>query len=355
MASGTAITIADLELFLVEIESVGQEPPVRSLLVRLLSNQGLEGWGETGSIWRPGELPGRRDALLPILAGRSVFEIEDLLSLPALRSAPLRCAVEMASWDLIGRAVQQPLCHLFGGGYRRRVPIAVRLTGASPGEIAYHARELDEQGFHSQIVGSSGSIEKDVEALLAIREVLPGRLGLRFDAAGQFDMETARELCREVESVGLQYLLDPLRTGDLDQVASLRRQTSVPLAVWRAIQSPTDVLAVVRCGAAAGAAIDLQRVGGILASRKCAAIAQAAGLGASLASGPSVGVGIAAMLHAAAASPAYSGCNECAHRHLRDDVLAESLDIYDGMLAVPEGPGLGVEVDREKIERYQVT
>ncbi len=350
-----SITIADLELFLVEIGRVGHGPPVRSLLVRLVTNQGQDGWGEAQTPWRAAEVPARRDALLPILAGRSIFEIEDLLGLGALRPAPLCCAVEMASWDLIGRTARQPLCHLFGGGYRRRIPLTLRLSEAPARDAAQRARELYEQGFHSQVVPSCGALERDIQTLAAIREMLPQSAELRLDAAGNYAMEAARNLCRELEGLGLQWVLDPLSTRDLEQVASLRRQTSVPLAVRRAIQSPADVLAVVRSGASPFVVVDLQLVGGMVPARKCAAIAQAAGLGASLANGLSLGVGIAAVLHMASATPAYSGCNECGHHHLQDDVLAEPLEITDGMIAVPQGPGLGVEVDRAKVERYQIT
>jgi len=350
-----SVTIVDLELYLVEIGCVGGEPPVRSLLVRLVTNRGLEGWGEASTSWRAAELPARRNALLPVLAGRSIFEIEDLLRLEALRSASLRCAVEMASWDLVGRTARQPLCHLFGGGYRRRIPLVVRLSGSQPRELAPRARELDEQGFHSQVVPSCGDVSQDVQTLLAVREVLPGRAELRLDGAASYGMDAARDLCGALEGVGLQFVLDPMKTLELDPLASLRRQTSVPLAVRRAIRSPSDVLALVRCGAAPFVVVDLQLVGGLVPARKCAAIAQAADLGASLANGPSLGIGIAAMLQLASAAPAYSIGNECPYHHLQDDVLVEALEIADGLVAVPQGPGLGVEVDRAKVERYQVT
>ncbi len=99
----------------------------------------------------------------------------------------------------------------------------------------------------------------------------------------------------------------------------------------------------------------MQFVGGMVPARKCAAIAQAVGLNASLGSGPSLGVAVAAMLQLDAASPAFSNCNECAHHQLQDDLLVERLEIADGMIAVPQGPGLGIEVDRAKVERYLVT
>ncbi|NUQ65204.1 MAG: mandelate racemase/muconate lactonizing enzyme family protein [Pirellulales bacterium] len=351
----SSVVIADLEFYLVAIPCVGQEAPVRSLLVQLSTDTGLRGWGEARVPWRPSELAARRDLLLPILGGRSIFDIEELLALEALRPAPLRCAVEMASWDLVGRVTGQPLCHLFGGGYRRQIPLAVRLAAGIAPEVAQTARELAEQGFHAQIVTSCGQPEDDRETLAAVREIAQDRAELRFDAGAGFDMETARDFCTQVEDYGLQFVIDPLAAGSLDSIASLRRQVNVPLAVWRSIQSPSDMLSLVRCGAAPAAVVDLQLVGGMVPARKCAAIAQAAGLNASLGSGPSLGVALAAMLQLAAAAPAFSHCNECAHHQLQDDVLSEHLEIIDGMIAVPQGSGLGVDVDRAKVERYQIT
>ncbi|MBN2475022.1 MAG: mandelate racemase/muconate lactonizing enzyme family protein [Pirellulales bacterium] len=352
------MTINDLELSLIEIDRPPSGEPVRSLLVRLSGDSGFEGWGESTTAWRPAELSARRDVLMPALAGRSVFDIEDLLDLEVLSDPALRAAIEMASWDLAGRVVGQPVCHLFGGGYRRQVPLAVRLEcGASgcPDDLVQLARELAEQGFHCQIVVSSGQPQCDLETIRTIRESVGDRAELRYDAMARFDPETARELCGELEVHGLQFVLDPLDTGDLHSIAALRRQTSVPLAIWRDVHDSSDVLAVVRSGAAAFVVVDPQQVGGMVPARKCAAVAEAAGIGAVLGGGPSLGIATAAMLQLAAAIPAFASGNECGYRQLQDDVLSEPLESVDGMITVPTAPGLGIEVDRAKVERYQVT
>lgn len=345
--------ITDLEFFLVDAGTSGSALRP-SLLVRLSAHSGLEGWGEAQSEWRREELSARRNVLLPALTGWNAFDIEELSGLGALRSAPLRCAVEMACWDLVGQSAGQPLCHLFGGGYRRRIPLAVRLQGPSPEAIATLARELAEQGFHALAIASLGRVDDDLEMVAAVRELVQDRADLEFDGTAGYDMDSARDLCGGLENAGLRSVIDPLKTRDLEQVASLRRQTSVPLAVWRSVRSPADVLAVVRCGAAPAVVVDLQRVGGLAAARKCAAIAQAAGLEACLAAGASVGVGMAAMLQIAAATPAFSHCNQHTQQLGRDDLLAEPLELGDGMLTVPPGPGLGVQLDRAKLERFQV-
>jgi len=345
------MTIADIELFSIDAGCQRPGQQARPILVRLTTPTGLEGWGEALLDWRREELASRRMALLAVLAGRSVFEIEDLVGLSALRSAALRCAVEMACWDLVGQIANQPLCHLFGGGYRHRIPLAVRLTSTSPDEVVQLAREFADQGYHALIASSQGHLEDDLETVSAIRQFTRDRADLAFDGAASYDMDGARDLCGGLENAGVRYVLDPLNTRDLDQVASLRRQTSVPLAVWRGVRSPADVLAVIRCGAASSVVIDLGLVGGLSAARKCAAIAQAAGLGACLAAGPSLGVGMAAMLQLAAATPAFSHCHQMAHQLGQDDLLIDPLELVDGMLAVPQAPGLGVQIDRGKLDR----
>ena len=88
--------------------------------------------------------------------------------------------------------------------------------------------------------------------------------------------------------------------------------------------------------------------------RACAAVAAAGGIFALLGGPPTLGIAAAAMLHLAAATPTLSGCNESAYHQLQDDVLTEPLQLDDGMMTVPQGPGFGVEVDRAKIERHAV-
>ncbi len=349
------MTINDIEFILVEIPCAARDRPVRSVLVRVTTDSDAEGWGETSLPWQAAELPGRRDALLPVLAGRSVFDIEELHTLGALSVAPLRAAVEMACWDLAGRTAGLPLCHFFGGGYREHIPLAVRLPQQQAEPQAHLARELAEQGFHAQIVTASGDVRHDVQTLEAVHEAVGDRAELRFDGAAIYDMLTARDVCRELEGTGLRFFVDPLETNELHQVASLGRQTNVPLAVWRTIGGPADVPAAVRCGAASAVVVDLALVGGMMPARKCAAVADAGGVAAVLGAAPSVGIATAAMLQVAASTPAFSSGNECVYHQLHDDVLTEPLEIVDGMMAVPQGPGLGVDVDRAKVEQYQVT
>jgi len=345
--------IHDLELFSVALGSSTPSEPERALLVRVTTASGLEGWGESGLAWRPGELAARRESLRAVLAGRSVYDIEELHLLEALAPPPLRSAVETAVWDLLGRVLRQPLCNLLGGYYRRRVPVAARLAGCRPKNAGHVSRELAEQGFHTQTLVTEGHPDDDVQTIVAIRELMGDRVELRLDGQGRFDAETARDLCAGVELEHLQFLLDPLDTTELHPIAALGRQTAVPLAVRRAIRGPADVLTAVRCNAAHFVLIDLEQVGGIISARACAAVAAAAGVTPILSCRVSLGPAAAAALHLAAATSSLAASNEIAPRQLRHTILTEGLEITDGMITVPHAPGLGVEIDRAKIERHQ--
>jgi L-alanine-DL-glutamate epimerase-like enolase superfamily enzyme len=323
------------------------------LLVRVTTATGLEGWGEAGVGWRAGELAARRDALLAVLAGRSVYDIEELHSLQTLGSPALRAAVEMAVWDLLGRVLRQPLCNLWGGYYRRRVPVAVRLANNGEQSAAQSARELVEQGFHTLTLVSAGKVDEDIRAIKAVRELLGERIALRLDGRGLFNAEQALDLAAGLEYEGMEFVLDPLAAAELHPLAALGRQTSVPLASWLAILSPADVFAAARCAAARFVVVDPERLGGIVASRAAIAVAAAAGLTPLLGCRSSLGIATAAALHLAAALPELAAANEIAPRQLRRTVLSHPAGISEGMVPVPESPGLGITIDRAKLERHQ--
>lgn len=345
--------ITDIELFLVQAPVAEADTPVRTVLFHLVSDLGTDGWGEAQLAWRPTELTARREMLLNILAGRSVFDLEELGEIPSLRPAALRCGIELACWDLVGRFLGQPVCRLLGGEYRHYVPLAVRLP-TDRSHLPEVALELLHQGFDTQILSTSGQVDADAEAVQLLTQLGRGRIRLRLDGAGAFDWEAGRKLCELLEDQGLECLIDPLRDYDPAELASLGRQTELPLAAWRSVSSPREVMAIVRAGAAKTVIIELQRVGGILPARYSGAIARAGGLEVALASGPSLGIAAAALLHLAGANPAFATCNECGYFSMRDDVLSRPIERVQGLGRIPLEPGFGVNVDRNKLEVLQV-
>jgi L-Ala-D/L-Glu epimerase len=346
--------INDLDLYAVALRDEEYAETRRSLLVRVATDRATFGWGEAALEGPSGDWSARRSAVQSLLEGRSIFDLEELHAQEALNPPELRCAVEMALWDLIGRTLKQPVFNLLGGRYRPRVAVAVRLPPWTPDRAGQAARELAMQGFHTQILSLTGRLEEDLHLLAEVRNNVGGEVELRLDGCGRYSLESARDLCTALEECDLQFLLDPLDAREFYPLAALGRETTTTLAFGRSIRTPADMLAAVRCGAGKFAALDLSRLGGLIPARRCAAIA-AAGQTRLLFGGRTfLGPGTAAMLHLAAATPVLAESHECTAAPLFDFFLKDQLTLISGMISVPPGSGFGVEIDREKVEKYQI-
>jgi L-alanine-DL-glutamate epimerase-like enolase superfamily enzyme len=345
--------LADLELFLVELPA--GSGAVRTLLVRLVDETGREGWGETQPVWHAGELAARRNALLAVLAGRAIHDVESMLADDVLADPAVANGVEMALLDLIAKAAGQPLCHLFGGAYRSSVPVAIRLWPGNVDAVVHWARTFAAQAIGVQTISSSGTPEGDLQLVAALREACEHRVQFRLDARGSFDARGAARLCAELEPGSVAMVLDPLPEEQLHRLSAVRHRARVPLGCSTTIRGSRDVMTLARTGNSQFAIVDPTRVGGLLRTRACAAVADSAGLGAGVRVLGTSGLALAASLHLAAATPSLGGGHECSYPQLQDDILTEPLRASPGMLNVPMAPGLGVQIDRDKVEWYQLS
>jgi|YNPBryunderm2012_1023409.scaffolds.fasta_scaffold04562_2 glucarate dehydratase len=351
--SCSPLKIREVHCYLVEPVRGQAAAEFRSLLIQVIGPEGLEGWGEGHSRWSKAEWSGRHQALAALLVGRSPFEIEELSTLELLRHGWLRSAVEMACWDLIGKGLGEPVCHLWGGRFRSYVPLGARLPGwMSPENLGPFARELAEQGFHALLLPSRGYIQADTEQVATVREAAGQGCRLYLDAAAQYSEPDAQDLGVGLESYGLHGLIDPLRSSEVYTLAGFARQTAVPIGLHRALVSLLQVFGAVRSGAGAFLVLDADRLGGLTMLRKAAAVAEAAGVPVLLHEAGGVGIRLAALVHlSAAVSFLDQPCFTYAYRGGYEP-LCRGLEIVEGMAAVPEGPGWGVEFDSAKLEEW---
>jgi len=347
--------ISDLELYLVEIPS-HTTPKTRSLVVRLFSHAGQEGWGEATVSWRQDELQPRRNQILSILAGRNVFDLEELIHFEELQPKTVRFAIETACWDMIGRLCKHPVHHFHGGAYRHHLPIAARLSDGTPEDIAQSALEFAHLGYHCQTLPLTGNLETDLRRVELLTETVGTRLELRVDMAGKYDYETCVSLLSRWEKTNLAMVIDPLNEEHCFRgVSALQEQTEIPLVPRRGIQSAGDVLEIARCGNIHRLVLDPQSFGSILAVKKSAAIAEAAGIRLSLCVSGAAGPFLATVLQLSASLPAISLGTECHPHHLQENLLTDPIEINDGLIRLPHTPGLSIEMDRVKLEKYQLS
>src|SRR5262245_51198302 len=347
---------------------VPQKPPVapyqsryratsekEALLIRLETDTGLVGWGETPLDWlnksyegAPEELP-RRQVL-----GRDPFDLEAWYAENTLGSY-LASGVEMAMWDLIGHATEQPLYKLLGGAVRKKIELAACMGIRPYAEAKAIARQYVEQGFTTLKTKAGRRAEEDLEMVRGIRDGAGDRLKVRIDPNQGYAPEVAFPLARDLEKYDLEYFEQPMPAGLIADHARLRRHSTTPIGLNESVTTPEVVLQILQLHAADVLLPDTYQCCGILPLKKIAALAEAADVPCVFHCAHDLGLKTAAMLHVVASSPGFTLANDCTYYGLEDDIITSLHRIERGYMTVPEGPGLGVTVDESKLAKYRST
>jgi L-Ala-D/L-Glu epimerase len=356
--------ITQLHALLVRIP---QKPPIapyqsryratsekEAVLVRLETDSGLVGWGETPVDWINKTFEGAPEGLLrQQVLGRDPFDLEAFYAENTLGSF-LASGVEMAFWDLIGKATGLPLYKLLGGAVRKKIELAACMGIRPYTEAKAIARQYLDQGFTTLKTKAGRRAEEDLEMVRGIRDGVGDRLKLRIDPNQGYAPEVAFPLARDLEKYDLEYFEQPMPQGLLADAARLRRRTRTPIALNESVTTPEVVLQILQLAAADVLLPDTYQCSGVLGVKKVAALCEAAGVPCVFHCAHDLGLKTAAMLHVVASSPGFTLANDCTYYGLEDDVITAPHRIEHGFMAVPEGPGLGVTVDEAKLARYRV-
>jgi muconate cycloisomerase len=191
----------------------------------------------------------------------------------------------------------------------------------------------------------------------AVRAAIGGAVHLGVDANGGWSRASARWAIPRLQELGIVFVEQPLRPNDLAGTAELRAASELPIVADESVGTPEDAFEVAAARAADVLSIYGGMAGGIGGARRIAAIAGAAGLGWTIGSNLELGVALAAHLHVAVATPALADelvpCDIISPFYYEADVLAVPLAIEAGWAAAPDGPGLGVDLDPDVLERYR--
>jgi len=331
------------------------------LVVEVTTDGGIRGYGETICLLDSIE-PVLTKVVMPLAVGKGVDQAEHLVRhvLGAgyyhhKRAAVMAlCAVEMAMWDALGKHAGLPLNRLWGGTYRSEIDFAAYLFINDPDRVADAARAFLERGYRSFKLKIGVDEQSDIALTRAVRRAIGASTPLRVDVNGAWTPGTARRQCAKLAEFDLAYVEQPLELDDLAGHADLRRNQSIPIALDESAYTLADVGNIVRMGAADVILLDPHEAGGLWQCVKAAAVAESVGIPVTLHSGGELGISQAAYLHLAASIPNMSISIDTEHDYLGDDVIAPGFAIEGGRLAVPTGPGLGVEVDLAQLDRYRV-
>jgi L-alanine-DL-glutamate epimerase-like enolase superfamily enzyme len=326
-----------------------------AILVRLETDTGLVGWGETPVDWINKSFEGTpEDAMRRQALGRDPFDLEAWYAENSLGPF-LSSGVEMAMWDLMGKSANVPLYKLLGGAVRKRIELAACM-GIRPYEEARAiARDYVEQGFTTLKTKAGRRAEEDLEMVRGIRDGVGDKLKLRIDPNMGYSPEVAFPLARDLERYQLEYFEQPMPLGLIADHARLRRYSSTPIGLNESVMTPDVVLQILQLHSADVLLPDTYQCGGILNVKKSAALAEAAGVPCVFHCAHDLGLKTAAMLHVVASSPGFTLANDCTYYGLEDDILSSPHRIDRGFMTVPEGPGLGVTVDEQRVMKYRAT
>lgn len=325
-----------------------------ALLLRLEADTGLVGWGETPVDWLTRSFEGNpEDNIRQAVLGRDPFDLETFYAESPLGSY-LTSGVEMAFWDLIGKATGQPLYKLLGGAVRKRVELAACMGIRPYNEAKEIAQHYLAQGFSTLKTKAGRRAEEDLEMVRGIRDGVGDKLKLRIDPNQGYAPEVAFPLARDLEKYNLEYFEQPMPLGLIADAARLRRFTKTPIALNESVTTPEIVLQILQLHAADVILPDTYQCSGILGVKKVATLAEAAAVPCVFHCAHDLGLKTAAMLHVVASTPNFTLANDCTYYGLTDDIVTPLHRIEGGHMAVPEGPGLGVTVDEAKVKKYRV-
>ena len=334
-------------------------------LLRLITDEGLEGHAFLGSAMNPATTDGQGliSHLKPVLIGKDPFQREHVNQeiWKRQRSAGVRAigAVDVALWDLVGKAMGQPI-HRLLGTYRETVPAyASSAVLASPAEYAEEAIRFKENGWAAYKIHPPTRWKEDIKVCEAVRRAV-GDYTIMLDSTWSYDYPAAIRVGRAVEEMGFYWYEDPLADQDIYNYTKLKQQLSIPIMATEYPQTGLDSYQPwIMEKATDYLRGDVAVKGGITTLVKTAHLAEAFGLDCEVhAAGPAQRHCMAAMRNTnwyelSLVAPGVRNPVPPVFGSGYSDEL-EAIEA-DGCFGVPEGPGLGVEYDWDYIEKNRVS
>ncbi|HXV81927.1 MAG TPA: mandelate racemase/muconate lactonizing enzyme family protein [Candidatus Binatia bacterium] len=362
-----AINTYPLILPVVEIYggAAGSLEDCRSLIVCVETENGIAGWGEATQ-GRPGNTYETLETMEimthkyfgPALMGMDLEETGSVLQrLHQVRYGhPLtKAALETALLDALGKLYRVPLYRLLGGPYRGEIELVGGLgLDLGPESIGERAGQLKREGFHTFKIKIGGKDRgRDIERVGAVREKVGTEATIRVDGNAAYSFAEAREILTELTRFHLADAEQPLARGDLKSLAALRREVGIPIAAQESVSSPEDALTLLEEQAADLLKIKLTHIGGFQRGTQVAAIMGARGLPVVVGQGSACTTLLSAAemhLHVVLKN-AQPGGEMTGFLRLGEQDIFSAFQVTGGKVSLPSRPGLGIEVDKEKLAR----
>lgn len=335
-----------------------------NMLVRIETDDGAVGWGEAASApTMTGETLESMVAavrlLAPTLDGREPGDIEGALRAMDERlygNHGAKAAVEIALHDLVGRATRRPVHALLGEKRHARVPLLGVVGGGDvDGDLADAARKKADGYTLFKIKVGVDTPSNDAERTRAICKRLGAGFIISADANQGFDMDEALAYLRAVAGAGLDFFEQPVRADDIAGMAAVAAASDVAIGADEGIHALADIRRHHAHKAAQGVSLKAIKLGGlkslVAAGRLCGELGMRVNVSCKTGE---TSIACAAALHAASVLPDLAWGLTLTHGGLRDDIVTEPIRVTRGWADVPDRPGLGLEVDEDRVRRCRI-
>ena len=342
-----------------EVSSQVARDGVSDVLLKLTTDEGLIGWGEACCGADTASVEAALQAMTPFVLGRDPWNRDAMRrdvfthGLWQFRAGTGNFAwagIDMALWDLCGRACGQPLWRLLGGVQQREATYFFYLSRGQPESLAEQVAEGRAAGFEVFYLKVGLDDADDLAAVAAAREALGAGPRLRLDANGSWSLPQAVRNLRAFDEHDIDFVEQPVRDHPIGQFAALRRRTNATLCANEGLWSEADAYARIRARQADVFCFSPYWVGSIASFQRLAWVAEYEGLQVCKHTHGELGLAAAAMHHVVVTLPnGVEGHQQTAHL-MQHDVLTEPIPIASGPRWGPlDGPGLGVDVDEDAV------
>ncbi|MFT5439974.1 MAG: L-alanine-DL-glutamate epimerase-like enolase superfamily enzyme, partial [Alphaproteobacteria bacterium] len=335
-----------------------------NVLVKVTTDNGLVGWGEaSASPTMTGETVESMMAairyLAPLFIGRDPSEFTENLTLMDFRlygNASAKTVLEMSFYDLAGKAVQKSVAELLGSVRRSRIPVLWMLASGKLAEDLSDGREKLDEGFTSfKIKVGTNPVVEDIERAHRVRELVNGGVQLSSDANQGWSREDAITF---VEGVGdtLDFIEQPIMGHDVEGMAEVQRHAKAPIGADEGLHSLKDIRLHKEMGAAQGGSLKMIKLGGVTRAYEAACLCDELGMNVNMAGKVAESsISSAAVLHISAAAPSLNWGLSITKQYVAQDLVRNPILIDRGEAVLPEGAGLGVEVDEDMVQKLAVS
>jgi muconate cycloisomerase len=337
------------------------------VLVRVRCADGIEGWGEATTIGglnygeeSPESVKTNIDVhIAPLLIGMEASAVAKVMAklrktIQGNRFA--KCAIETALLDAQGRRLGVPISELLGGRVRDALPVAWTLASGDTAKDIAEAQQMLELRRHRifKLKIGSRSVAQDVAHVVAIKRALGDAASVRVDVNQAWsELESMRGIAA-LEAAGVDLIEQPVRADNRAAMKRLAARFDVAIMADEALHGPVDAYDIARTDGADVFAVKIAQSGGLIPAQQVAAVAQLAGIGLYGGTMLEGGIGTAASAQLCSTFSDLSWDTELfGPLLLTEEVLLEPLVYKDFMLQVPTDPGLGVQVDVEKLQRLR--